>query len=53
MGFEDLQFYRELTHASDRRSLREDAAEEELRQGAAAVLRARADQLPFDVAPKY
>jgi len=52
-GFEDLQFYRELTHASDQRSLQEDAAGDDLRQGAAAVLRAWAELLPFDVEPKY
>jgi guanine deaminase len=52
-GFEDLQFYRELTLPAEQRIVREDSAEDELRTDAAAVLRAWAEQLPFDVEPKY
>jgi len=52
-GFEDLQFYRELTFPADRRLLPEDAAEDHLRQDAAAVLRSWAEQLPFDAEPKF
>jgi guanine deaminase len=52
-GFEDLQFYRELTYPADKRFLQEDAAEGELRQEAAAALRAWAEQLSFEVEPKY
>jgi guanine deaminase len=52
-GFEDLQFYRELTRPNDQRSIQEDAADGELREAAAAGLRAWAGQLPFPVDPKY
>ena len=52
-GFEDLQFYRELTHPNDARSIREDAADDDLRETAAAGLRAWAEKLPFPVEPKY
>lgn len=52
-GFEDLQFYRELTHPSDQRSVRAEAADEDLREAAAAGLRAWADKLSFPVEPKY
>jgi guanine deaminase len=52
-GFEDLQLYRELTYPAVKRFLQEDAAEGELRQYAAAALRAWAEQLPFEVEPKY
>jgi guanine deaminase len=45
-GFEDLQLYRELTYPAERRSLREDAADEPLRGHAAEVLRRWAEQLP-------
>src|SRR5260221_429665 len=34
-GFEDLQFYREIALPSDQRSIREDAADGELREAAA------------------
>jgi guanine deaminase len=51
--FEDLQFYRELTRPNDQRSIQEDAADGELREAAAAGLRAWAGQLPFPVDPKY
>jgi tRNA(Arg) A34 adenosine deaminase TadA len=43
-GIEDLQFYLELTRPRDQRSLREDPAGEELRQDAAAAVRAWADK---------
>jgi guanine deaminase len=52
-GFEDLQFYRELTLPAERRSVQEDSADDELRADAAGALRAWAEQLPFDVEPKY
>jgi guanine deaminase len=52
-GFEDLQFYRELTHPLGQRAIQEDAADEDLRETAAAGLRAWAAQLPFPVEPKY
>jgi guanine deaminase len=52
-GFEDMQFYRELTYPAGKRFLQEDAAGDRQRQNAAAVLRAWADKLPFDVEPKY
>ncbi|MGH3421479.1 MAG: nucleoside deaminase, partial [Streptosporangiaceae bacterium] len=52
-GFEDLQFYRELTRPNDQRSVQEDAAGGELREAAASGLRAWAGQLPFPVEPKY
>ena len=52
-GFEDLQFYRELTLPNDERSVQEDTADDDLRDAAAAGLRAWAQQLPFAVEPKY
>lgn len=52
-GFEDLQFYRELTRPNRERSIQEDAAEGELREAAAAGLRAWTEKLPFPVEPKY
>ena len=52
-GFEDFQLYRELTLQRDQRSLREDTADDDLRQEAAGALRAWADQLPFAVEPKF
>jgi guanine deaminase len=52
-GFEDLRFYRELTLAPTDRSIREDAADGELREAAAAGLRSWAEQLPSPVEPKY
>jgi guanine deaminase len=52
-GFEDLQFYRELTLEPAERSIREDAAGGELREAAAAGLRSWAEQLPFAVEAKY
>jgi guanine deaminase len=45
-GFEDLQFYRELTYPAEGRSLREDAADTLLHTQAVDVLQAWADQLP-------
>ena len=52
-GFEDLQFYRELTHPQAERSVKEVAADGELREAAVAGLRAWTRTLPFDVEPKY
>jgi tRNA(Arg) A34 adenosine deaminase TadA len=52
-GFEDLQFYRELSYTADKRFLREDAADDPLHRDAAAVLRSWADQLPAAVEAKY
>jgi tRNA(Arg) A34 adenosine deaminase TadA len=52
-GFEDLQFYRELTLENGQRFLREDPAGDGLREDVAGVLRAWAGQLPFPVEPKY
>lgn len=52
-GFEDLQFYREIRYPPERRSLPGDAAGGPLRERAAAVLRAWADQVPEPVEPKY
>ncbi len=52
-GFEDLQFYRELTLPAGKRFLRADGDEGDLRRDAAAALRAWAEQLPFEVEPKY
>ena len=52
-GFEDLQFYRELTLPAGKRMVQEDAADDSLRKDAADILRSWADQLPFDVESKY
>ena len=52
-GFEDLQFYRELSRPAEHRSLREEVAEGPLHQRAAEVLRQWAGQLPMPVEPKY
>ena len=52
-GFEDLQFYRELATPRDRRAIREDAADAQLRETAASALRAWTQQLPGSVEPKY
>lgn len=51
-GFEDLQFYRELTYPVEGRSLREDVARGDLGERAAAVLRSWAGALPEPVVPK-
>lgn len=51
-GFEDLQFYRELSHSADQRILQEDAAIDSLREEAASVLQAWAAKLPEEVEPK-
>jgi len=51
-GFEDLQLYRELTRDARHRALREDAADDEQRHRATAVLAAWTDQLPEPVTPK-
>ena len=52
-GFEDLQFYRELTRPHAERSVEEVAAGGELREAAVAGLRAWTQNLPFPVEPKY
>ena len=52
-GFEDLQFYQELTRPQAERSVKEVAADGELREAAVAGLRAWTRTLPFDVEPKY
>ncbi len=52
-GFEDLQLYRELGRATDKRFLQEQAAGEELREKAADVLRSWAANFPEVVEPKY
>jgi guanine deaminase len=52
-GFEDLQFYRELARPNHERLIREDAADDDLRQAAASGLRTWAGQLPAPVEPKY
>jgi guanine deaminase len=53
MGFEDLQLYRELALPLERRSLREDPADDPLRAEAVACLRAWADRVAGGVTPKY
>jgi tRNA(Arg) A34 adenosine deaminase TadA len=52
-GFEDLQFYRELTFPNERRQLQEDAATGSLHARAVDVLRKWAENLPISVQPKY
>jgi guanine deaminase len=52
-GFEDLQLYQELSRPSQGRSLREDPADDGLREQAVAALRAWTEQLPQPVTPKY
>jgi guanine deaminase len=52
-GFEDFQFYRELTLPAEQRFLREDAAGGALREDAASALRAWTEKLPSPVEPKY
>ena len=52
-GFEDLQLYRELARPREARALREETADPVLREQAAAVLQAWADQLPEPVKPKF
>jgi guanine deaminase len=52
-GFEDLQFYRELTRPGGERSVEEVAAGGELREAAVDGLRAWTQTLPFTVEPKY
>lgn len=52
-GFEDLQFYRELTRPGEERSVQDVAAGGELREAAVAGLRAWTKTLPFTVEPKY
>jgi hypothetical protein len=49
---EDLQLYRELTRGTRHRALRVDAAEDEQRHRATAVLAAWTDQLPEPVTPR-
>jgi guanine deaminase len=52
-GFEDLQLYRELARPNHERLIREDAADDDLRQAAASGLAAWAGQRPAPVEPKY
>jgi tRNA(Arg) A34 adenosine deaminase TadA len=52
-GFEDLQLYRELTLPADKRLVQVNPADDSLRKDAADILRAWADQLPFEVEAKY
>lgn len=52
-GFEDLQFYREMSHPADKRFLHEDAAQEALREKANNILRSWTTKLPTTVEPKY
>ena len=52
-GFEDLQLHREFARTLDERFLREQDAEETLREKAANVLRSWAAGLPGAVEPKY
>ena len=48
-----LPLYRELSQPARQRSLREDAAGEDLRNQATEVLRAWAEHLPTPAVPKY
>jgi guanine deaminase len=52
-GFEDWQFYRELTAPASDRTLIELGASEPLRSQAIAVLRSWTDALPEPVQPKF
>lgn len=52
-GFEDFQFYRELTLPAESRSLIEAVAGEPFHAHAVDVLRQWAEQLPETVQPKY
>ncbi|WP_248966269.1 nucleoside deaminase [Sphaerisporangium perillae] len=52
-GFEDLQFYRELTLTAEERFLREEAAGGTPHTQAVDVLRGWADKIPGGVVPKY
>jgi guanine deaminase len=52
-GFEDLQLYRELALPIERRSLREDPADDSLRTEAVVGLQAWADKVPGGVTPKW
>lgn len=52
-GFEDLQLYREMAHTVDQRFLQEQAADENIREKAANVLRSWAATFPGTVEPKY
>jgi tRNA(Arg) A34 adenosine deaminase TadA len=52
-GFEDLQMYREFARPREERALQEETPDPQLREQAASVLQAWADQLPFPVEPKY
>lgn len=51
-GFEDLQFYRELTLPHDHRSLLEIGADGAVREDAVSVLKAWTNTLPEPVVPK-
>lgn len=52
-GFEDLQFYRELTRPLGDRLIVEQASGQDQRDEAVAGLREWAEKLPFPVEPKY
>jgi tRNA(Arg) A34 adenosine deaminase TadA len=52
-GFDDLQLYREIGRPGSERLIREDAAGEDLREAAAAGLRAWARQQPVPIDPKF
>lgn len=52
-GFEDLQFYRELTLPSDHRSLQEIGAQGMVKDDAVSVLKAWTRTLDAPVVPKY
>ena len=52
-GFEDLQLHREMASNVGQRSLTEVSADGSLRDQAADVLRAWAENFPEPVTPKY
>jgi len=52
-GFEDLQFYRELTKPNEERLIIEQAAGQDQREEAVRGLRDWTETLPFPVEPKY
>lgn len=52
-GFEDLQFYRELTFPAENRFLREEVAHGVLQERAVEVLSRWTEKIPGGVQPKY
>ena len=52
-GFEDLQFYRDLTLPKEQRLLVGQSDDGPLRTEATEVLRLWAEALPFPVVPKF